>query len=370
MKQTWITISIFLLSLSQLHAQTDTVLANTIRQIQSGEYFSALQTLGNYVKANPKNADGFYWRGYTYVQLEQFSQAEANLLAALKINAQYHEALAALGYVYTQMRKYPEAIKAYDNAISLCVTNPEYFNNRGKVKYFLQKFQAAFFDFDAAIRLDSNFAVAYSNRGSARYNNNNIEKATFDDLSKTEADFSKCIQLQPAFQMAWRNRGVVRLHLGNFNQAYKDLKLAVQMAPADAIAHYQLGRVLHKLEQHQLALVSFDRALQINSRMGDVFFDRGETYFSISEYDKAIRDYETFISLVPAQKGKALYRIARIHAQQQNKALMMQYLKQAQKSKYFDALANRQALKTDIAFDNYRNDSDFRKWISGVMKVK
>jgi tetratricopeptide (TPR) repeat protein len=368
MKQFGLILISLSLSMSMLSAQ-DSTLFRAQQLVSVGDYFGALNLLGPFVKSNPKDAEGFYWRGYTYARLEQFQMAQSNLLTAVKINPKYHEALAALAFVLAESRQYPEAIKAYDKAIDLWKFNPEYFNNRGKVKYLLQKYQAAFFDFDAAIRLDTNYAIAYSNRGSARYSNN-IEKATFEELTRAEADFSQCISLLPTFQIAWRNRGLVRYYLGNFNEAYKDLRQSVQMNPQDAIAHYQLGRVYHKLQQYTAAMDAYNKALALNSKLADVYIDRGQTFKELQDFGNARLDFEEALSLKPSAKADIHYLLAQLYAVEEKKVLMLQHLKQAQKSGKFNLYTERLELKTNPAFIPYKSEVEFQKWYIKVMSLK
>jgi tetratricopeptide (TPR) repeat protein len=368
MKQFGLILISLLLSTLILSAQ-DSTLAKAQQLVSAGDYFGALSLLGPYVKSNPKDAEGFYWRGYTYARLEQFPMAKTNLLTAVKFNPKYHEALAALAYVFAETKQFPESIKAYDKAIDLWKFNAEYFNNRGKVKYLLQKYQAAFFDFDAAIRIDSTYAIAYNNRGSARYSNN-IEKTTFEELTRAEADFNQCISLSPNFQIAWRNRGLVRYYLGNFNDAYKDLRQSVQMNPQDAIAHYQLGRVYHKLQQYPMAMEAYNKALALNSKMADVYIDRGQTFQELKDFGNARLDFEQALTLKPSARADIHYLLAQLYAVEEKKELMLQQLKLAQKSGKFKLYSERLELKTNPVFIPYKSETEFQKWYSKVMSLK
>lgn len=370
MKKIILLISCFLCLNIGFAQESTSKLDQAILLIQQKNFSEAQTILDEQLKSEPQNIDVLYWKGYIFLQNKEYNPAIGQFITLLKIDQKYHQAYAGLGYAYIETGKFIDAVDAYDKAINLFNSNAEYFNNRGKAKYYLQKYQAAFFDFDTAIKLDSNFALAYNNRGSSRYNNQNIAAATFAELFHALQDFNKCIELLPDFQIAYRNRGVVYYYLEKYNESYKDLKLATQMNPKDAVAFYQLGRTLHKLGQYKLAEETYIHTLDLSSGGNvDILKDRGLNYLEMNDYENARNVFLAVSKLDLNKKAEMQYFIARTYARENNKISMMEYLKKALKSGYFKQRDQVSALRNDKDFELYQTDKEYFDFLQKVIKL-
>jgi Tfp pilus assembly protein PilF len=54
--------------------------------------------------------------------------------------------------------------------------------------------------------------------------------------------------------------------LGNLPDAQRNLENAVQRAPDDPAAHYQLGKLYKEMKDMQRAKIEFDRTAELQSR--------------------------------------------------------------------------------------------------------
>jgi tetratricopeptide (TPR) repeat protein len=67
-----------------------------------------------------------------------------------------------------------------------------------------------------------------------------------------------------------------------------------------AIGHMQSGITFYQQKQYKGALEQFDRAVQIDSDMPEIYFHRGNLYCDWEkQYDKAIADYNKAVALKP-----------------------------------------------------------------------
>jgi glycosyltransferase involved in cell wall biosynthesis len=79
------------------------------------------------------------------------------------------------------------------------------------------------------------------------------------------------------------------------NLFYRDLgRLKVTEMPRDAQAHLELGLVeLDNLGRAEEALASFERACELNPRLGVAWFFAGVTHFRLSRYQESLRCLKT-----------------------------------------------------------------------------
>ena len=84
-------------------------LSAVLQQIESGNYSSAMTSLTTYTQANPWDADGFNWLGYSYRKLGRFDLSEQAYARALRLDPQHKGAHEYLGELYLQTGRLVEA---------------------------------------------------------------------------------------------------------------------------------------------------------------------------------------------------------------------------------------------------------------------
>src|SRR6267142_2755515 len=60
--------------------------------------------------------------------------------------------------------------------------------------------------------------------------------------------------------------GTANLRLGKLTDAQRDLEKAVQLAPNDPVAHYQLGKLYKQMKALDRAKAEFDRTAELQSQ--------------------------------------------------------------------------------------------------------
>lgn len=124
--------------------------------------------------------------------------------------------------------------------------NPELYNNLGTVYRALRDLPAAEAAYKHATDVDSRFAPAWSNYG--------IVLAQQGRAQEAMTALQEAVRLDPANSGAKVNLAIQLHAAGAVADARKLLEDAVRAEPAMAEAHYELGRVLEKLNDRQGAI--------------------------------------------------------------------------------------------------------------------
>lgn len=336
----------------------------------NGNYPLALNAFNQFLKPDPLNWEGLYWLGKVESSMYNFNDAFDDLNLANKLYPKQAQIMAGLSEIYDYFGEYEKAFNLINQALIIEPENLSYLNIEGLILLHQKKFNAAFLLFDKIIAQDSTDPTAYNNRGTARFNNQSVQMPSRDDLLNAANDFSKAIELSPTFAMAYRNRGVVKMSLDENNSAYQDLIIAKRLDPKDDKVYYNLGKVYNKLGKRELAIESFNKAIDISNIFCEPYLERGLTHILMGNYESGRSDFRKSMDIDKNSKGRANYYIAKSYALEKNKPLCIEYLKKAKKVSFFESFDNRNELINDQSFNELLKDESFRKVRNEIIKVK
>lgn len=172
------------------------------------------------------------------------------------------EAEFLLGYAYRIQGDLNEAIEYFSKATRYENLSLPAFFERGNCYLLRKNFNLAVFDYDRAILIDSAFAPAYNNRAYARIRNYGEQKT-------------------PTQQLRF---------------ARKDMEKVLALSAIDSSAgfeyFYNLGLLDLYLSDYELAIQSFNQAMQSNNRVSKLYYFRGAAYFLGRYYHKAGEDFQ------------------------------------------------------------------------------
>ncbi|MGD0039886.1 MAG: tetratricopeptide repeat protein, partial [Isosphaeraceae bacterium] len=154
-----------------------------------------------------------------------------------------------------------------------------------------------------------------------------------DQPARALPDFDRVVRYSPLLPGAITDRGVALLMLGrndealeSFNRAVRAWKMASFMDPASimdglfpvpntagslsgkkslqiiqghATAQSGLGQAYHRMGQDEQAVVSYNRAIEINGLDPNAYIGRGDCRVSLGDHDQALADYNEAIRLGP-----------------------------------------------------------------------
>ncbi len=96
-------------------------------------YKEALAELNKAIEADPRNAEAYYWRGRTLVNLGQLEQGAGDFKAAVKFKPDYAEAYDNLGWLASRQGKVDEGIAYLTKSIEFKPENAWAFHHRSKL---------------------------------------------------------------------------------------------------------------------------------------------------------------------------------------------------------------------------------------------
>ena len=139
---------------------------------------------------------------------------------------------------------------------------------------------------------DVDLALAFVQRGEA--------KADSGNLSGAIVDFNEASRLKPDWHVPFFNRAVAFNHQGQFDKAISDLKVAVRLAPLDALAQNELCWAYAMSGAGLSAGVGHcNMAVMLHPEHPSFRDSRALAYLKLGMLDLALADYDEAIRLRP-----------------------------------------------------------------------
>jgi len=268
-----------------------------------------IDKFSEFVRREPKNPLGYYNRGRSYLEAEDYDRAIAD----------------------------------FDLAILLDPNNAAAYNNRGIAYYYKGDLPSAIANCDQSIRLNRNFSAAYINRATAFHTNGEFDHAI--------TDYTHYIRLNPRDAHAYYDRARALTDRNEHNKkndldlAIADFRKAIILNVDDPLVHDDLAFALElRNDCNCIDLHDYNEHINLvpSSPLG--YFDRAEMLANNGDLDLAIADYDRAIDLSQNQTRYSFY-IAEIHHCRGNT-----YLK---KHKFCEAFRDlREALQLDRKLNN------------------
>ena len=163
-------------------------------------------------------------------------------------------------------------------------------------------YEQAVSDYSQVIALGTSLYQTYWNRG-ILYNRMGMVSLAIKDLDKA-------ISLAPLKDAAlYRDRALVLISTGEMSRALEDYRAALKVRPEQASLHYEMGLLFQHLDRHNDAVDSFNQAIQFRgSERVDDYFDRGISYASLGEYERARKDFSRVVLLDPKRADALVNR--------------------------------------------------------------
>jgi tetratricopeptide (TPR) repeat protein len=164
-----------------------------------------------------------------------------------------------------------------------------------------------------AIELDADFARAYANLAITYvydYMHGWSETAE-QSLEKANVYARKAVELDDRLPQVHWAMGLTEIFNRNYQQALLEAEKAINLDPNFADAHGQLATTLNYAGRPKEALVMMQQAMALNPRHPFVYqLIRGEIYFNLHDYEKAIGDFTDVLGKNPEAQEARLWLIA------------------------------------------------------------
>jgi len=159
-----------------------------------------------------------------------------------------------------------------------------------------------------------NIRVSYPERTS-KHLENAIRASEIFNNAEVEADhfikvslYSEAVILNPVFTDAYINRGVSYYNLDSLKMALLDFEKALQIDPENVVAHSYKGICNYKLKDYKSAIEDYTRAINLDQYTIISYINRGLCWQKLRMYDKAVNDYSKAIEFDPQRTTSFINR--------------------------------------------------------------
>lgn len=288
------------------------------------DFEGALSKFQEMLDKNPGDGDLYFIIGMIYYELDKIEEAINALNNALEyggvmLNDFGPEFYGHFAMLHLLNEEYLKAVDLSKKAISLDLKNPYSYYVAGLAFNQLDEEEMAITNFEKSIELKPDFYRAYNNLG-----------VSYDDLEqidRAKESYEKAIELAEEadadYYKAHMNlAGIYRL-MGRDDQDGQDdhyekalllCKKAIEMGVGGPDAYYNLGNHYGDLGEYQLAIEAYGKALKLEPNHYRTLSALGFEYREMGDYEKAIELHKKAIEINP--KGEwARYCLSRDYSQ-------------------------------------------------------
>ncbi len=328
---------IFLVMSGAAWAQSDA--AKTAMQLFTNKnYAAAIPALSKAIGETPNDAELYYQRGYSYIELGKPIEAYDDLTKAVTLNPKFEDAWTERCYLLMSSTLYAQAIENCSFAIALNPRSSAALNNRGLSKRRMGDEQGAMDDYTAALEIDPGYHEARANRANLFYLMRNFPSAARDAAwlvtnapqslggwvvqAKTANELENyqlglqasdgALALEPEYRDAMYERAYALNGLDRFEESEKQLDAMLEKDANDADALAERANVRGHRDNHAGALADIERAIVLQPKRGAFYVSRGEVYRVMKEFEKARGDYEQARKLDPAMNKYVVENLAKL----------------------------------------------------------
>jgi tetratricopeptide (TPR) repeat protein len=221
------------------------------------------------------------------------------------VNAQVEDLLKT-GNEKLLSRNFDGAIQDFNKILVTTPGSVDALCGRAEAKFYLANYAEAMKDAEQAANVDANCARAYVVMGDVLFSQKDYLKAL-----KAYMDAS---QLPNPPAQALVGKAKVMNQIGNPKEAYRLLEEAIQQEPANAEYYYARGMLNNSKEKYAKALLDYDKAISLKPKFNlfGLYLNRGATYLTLKELDKALGDFTKATELDP-KNASAFHSVGLIH---------------------------------------------------------
>ena len=185
------------------------------------------------VALKPDNAEAHHYLGVTMQKLGKLDDAEASYKQAIALKPDYAKAHFNFGITLKKMGRLDDAEASYKRAIALKPDNAEYHYNLGAILQRMQRLDEAVASHKKAIALKPNYAEVHYNLG--------VTLKIMGRLDDAEASYNQAIALKPDLPEFHYDLGATLKRMGRLKGAEKSYKKAIALKPNFGIAKHSLA---------------------------------------------------------------------------------------------------------------------------------
>ncbi len=198
-------------------------------------------------------------RCLVYLQLQNYSAAEADCKIAVEYNSDNIEAHLNLGLAYYLREKYDRAIAEYRRVIQQDKHDYRAYYNLGLAHFAVENYQQAVRDYNSALKSSDSINSEQKN---LIYNDRALAYMMLGNYELAIADTDRVIILEAGNYSAYFNRGCAYHRQGNYLAAIEDFTQVIQLKPDFTQAYINRAFLHHQIGKDRAAFTDIEIALQ------------------------------------------------------------------------------------------------------------
>lgn len=239
-------------------------------------------------------------RGDELFQRQRYREAVIAYERVLQANADEYVAWFKRGICLENLSRFDEAATAYDRVVQLQPGDYLAWYRRGNVLAQLHQFAAALESYNRVLEIQPDNYWAWHDQGKVLENMRQLDGAI--------AAYDRAVQLKPDFSLAVESRKRVLsqlrrvddlFHLQHYDEALISCDRAIQLNSKDSLAWLMRGMALDNLHRYDEAIAAYDQVVAIQPDDHVAWFKRGNTLEKLQQFEAAIASYYRVVQLQP-----------------------------------------------------------------------
>lgn len=270
---------------------TNPLFDSGMASLGKGEYEQAIDFFEQALEVEVGAQDIQYYRGIAYLELGNNNKAKeifSNIITQIPSFAPAYvgRARASIGLenFSTVTDDLGRALAHDDELVEAYVVRAEYFWSRGNT-------EAALEDALTALELDPANALAY-----------HIAAKTYLELGQFEEALTaaqKCFELDITIIENYLTLGEALIENEQIAEAQQSLKTYLAFNEGTAVTWMLTGRTEQVVDNHEGALESFQKALDLDINLVEVSYWQGLSYLALEDYENAIDRLKNAVRIFP-----------------------------------------------------------------------
>ncbi len=219
-----------------------------------------------------------------------------------EINLSYSEYLI-------KIKEYDKAVESLKNIVSSKKRPYKAYSLLGKTFFYKNDFKNSIYYYTKAIKIKKTNYQYYSQRAQAYYKINKYKKSL--------ADINKAIELNSNVLSLYYDKALYEFSLKNYEKALNNVQFYLKYFYKDYKALFLCGQIYYEQKDYLNALLSFNKTLKLHV-CAKYFVARGNTYLKTKTYKYAEHDYAMALDLNP-KMGNVYFNKGIARLQQGNK---------------------------------------------------
>lgn len=271
------------------------------------DFKKALIFLDKAVTLEPENADLYAHRAiFKYTKLDDKIGTENDFTKAVELDPKNASIYLSRAQYRISDNLLLLALIDFNKAIELDPKNYQAYLFRSEIFYNQQRPKEAIKDINSAISIDDKKESAYTARGSLY--------ASLGEFSKANEDFDKSIEIYPNGYYVYYMRSKIKYQAEDMNGYCDDLNKSLslinqyeQKSPYKSIIensissicdnskssyYFQRGIAHYNMREYEKSIAIYSKGLEKFPKNSMTLSFRGNSYFEVNQFEKAIADYD------------------------------------------------------------------------------